>query len=264
MSLGRVQATIIVVSLLAFIMVLYSNWVTMNIFDHADRWDPLPENVQFAATLAHHSLERAVAGNEEIRLHKDIQGPLDEALDLCRDQLRARRRALGILKPVDDSEIKATVSALARELESLRDLLTQRFMEQATGSFDAQLEEACQKRLKAVLQLSQATRKSLAKIIGQERMVVSVIHTGNLVVLFGLFAGLIEFVLRQYRLNREMRLKQECQLALREPGWRAEIEDHRETATGLQFGEVCGRTQSRPGRRRTSTHLKQSQREIRG
>lgn len=42
----RVQGVIIAVSLLAFAMVLYSNWITLNMFKRSEDQDTLPETVQ--------------------------------------------------------------------------------------------------------------------------------------------------------------------------------------------------------------------------
>src|SRR4026209_1878382 len=123
----RVQGVIILVSFLAFLMVLYSNWVTVNMFKRSERWDPLPENTQFATTASRFALERAVGGGSSVQLPRDIQRPLDDAIAMCRVDSQARVHARDILTPVDDSTVKAAVGRLTQDVEKLREISGERF-----------------------------------------------------------------------------------------------------------------------------------------
>src|SRR5215204_4772086 len=89
-NFDRVQGVIILVSFLAFLMVLYSNWVTLNMFKRSERWDPLPEIVQGAVASSRSALERALGGDASVQWQRDVQKPVDDAIALSRANSRAR------------------------------------------------------------------------------------------------------------------------------------------------------------------------------
>src|SRR5688572_12487404 len=210
----RVQGVVILVSLLAFVMVLYTNWITLNMFKRSERWDPLPETVQYAITASRLALERHLAGDNNIQLQVHVLRSLDHALNLCRQSSHSRAGA-DLLKPVDDRTVQAAIGQLTRELEELRKISIERFTKGRIPSEEARIEAAYAKVHKEVLALSESARTSLVEIRNDEGLVLNAISLGSVVILFGLFAGLIEFVLRQHRVNKRLRMKQERQNAVR-------------------------------------------------
>jgi two-component system, cell cycle sensor histidine kinase and response regulator CckA len=211
----RVQGVIILVSFLAFLMVLYSNWVTLNMFKRSERWDPLPENTQFAITASRFALERSVGGDDSVQLPRDIQRPLDDAIAMCRVDAQTRGHARDVLTPVDDATVKAAVGRLTQDIEKLREIATERFNKRKDSRERHRLETTYLRAFKDVSSSAELARTCLVQLRNQERMVLNGISIGSVVILFGLFAGLIEFVLRQHRVNKLLRVKQERQTAVR-------------------------------------------------
>jgi two-component system cell cycle sensor histidine kinase/response regulator CckA len=211
----RVQGVIILVSFLAFIMVSYSNWVTLNMFKRSERLDTLPETIQNDFSLSKFALEKALAGDTSIQLHRDIQRPLDEALSQCHFNSQAHDDPGGLLKPVDDRSVKAAVLQLTLQLDTLRKLSMQRFTNRNDPLERSRLEISYVKAGKELSVIAQSARTSLVELRNHERMVVNAISIGSVVILFGLFAGLIEFVMRQHRINKLLRIKQERHTAVR-------------------------------------------------
>ena len=207
----RVQGVIILVSLLAFAMVLYSNWVTLSIFKHSERWDPVPEHVQSEVTVSRLSLERALGWDNGVNLQREILRPLERARNMCAQSIRGGDRSATLLKPIDERAVETAIIQVVAEIQKLEKLSTDRF-HQRTNSL---LQKAYTQALKDVDAYSQTARRSLVEIRNQERLVINAISWGSVVILFGLFAGLIEFVMRQHRVNKSLRLKQERQTALR-------------------------------------------------
>ena len=211
----RVQGVIVAVSLLAFVMVLYSNWITLNMFKRSESQDPLPETVQYAIIASQLALERSVAGETNYQLQAHVLRPLDRALLLCRQSSHSRAGGGDLLKPVDDRGVKAAIGKLTRELEELRKLSIERFSKVRVSPEADRIEKAYAKTHKEVTALSESTRTSLVEVKNEEQLVLNSISLGSLVILFGLFAGMIEFVLRQHKLNKRLRMKQERQNAVR-------------------------------------------------
>jgi two-component system, cell cycle sensor histidine kinase and response regulator CckA len=211
----RVQGVIILVSFLAFVMVLYSNWVTLNMFKRSERWDPLPETVQLAITSSRFALEKALGGDSSVQLQRDVQKPLDDAIAMSRANSHARGPDGELLKPVDDATVRAAIERLLRDLENLREITADRYNKRKESKERARLETAYLRVFKDVTSTSELARTCLVQLRNQERMVLNAISIGSVVILFGLFAGLIEFVLRQHRVNKKLRIKQERQTAVR-------------------------------------------------
>jgi two-component system cell cycle sensor histidine kinase/response regulator CckA len=210
----RVQLVIILVSFLAFLMVLYSNWVTLNMFKRSERWDPLPENTQFAINLSKFTLERAIEGDSSVQL-RDIQRPLDDAIAMCRVDTHARGNARDALTPVDDTTVRAAVARLTQDIEKLREISAERFAKRKDNKEKFRLEPIYTRAFKDVSGTAELARTCLVQLRNQERMVLNGISIGSIVILFGLFAGMIEFVLRQHKVNKLLRIKQERQTAVR-------------------------------------------------
>jgi PAS domain S-box-containing protein len=211
----RVQGVIILVSFLAFVMVSYSNWVTLNMFKRSEQWESLPETVQYTVAASKGALEKALAGDKSIQLHRDIERPLDDVLAECRRNSQSHADSGNLLKPVDDGSVKAAVLQLTRQLELLRKLSTERLAYQNDPEKRAHLEVSYARALRELSTLSDSARKHLVELRNHERMVVNLISLGSVVILFGLFAGLIEFVMRQHRINKLLRIKQERHTAVR-------------------------------------------------
>jgi PAS domain S-box-containing protein len=211
----RVQGVIILVSFLAFVMVSYSNWVNLHIFKRVERWDNLPETVQYALTASRLNLENALNGDTNVQLHRDILRPLEEARVQCSLNAQAHGDPSNLLQPVDDRSVNAAVLRLTTQLDTLAKLSTQRFNARKDTVERARLEAPYAKAVKEMATIAESARTSLVELRNHERMVVNAISVGSVVILFGLFAGLIEFVMRQHRINKLMRLKQERQTAVR-------------------------------------------------
>jgi PAS domain S-box-containing protein len=210
----RVQGVVILVSLLAFVMVLYSNWITLNMFKRSERWDPLPETVQYAITASRLALERSVSGDSSYQLQLHILRPLDQALQMCHQNSHSRAGG-DLLKPVDDRGVQAAIGQLTRELEALRKVSIERFTKGKLPAEAARIDAAYAKTFKEVTALSETARTSLVQVRNEERLVLNSISLGSVIILFGLFAGMIEFVLRQHKVNKRLRMKQERQNAVR-------------------------------------------------
>ena len=211
----RVQGVIILVSFLAFVMVSYSNWVNLHIFKRAERWDNLPETVQYTLTASRLHLENALNGDTNVQLHRDILRPLEEARVQCSLNAQAHGDPSNLLQPVDDRSVNAAVLRLTTQLDTLSKLSTERFNARNDPVGRARLEGPYIKAVKELATIAESARTSLVELRNHERMVVNAISVGSVVILFGLFAGLIEFVMRQHRINKLMRLKQERQTAVR-------------------------------------------------
>ena len=210
----RVQGVVILVSFLAFAMVLYTNWITVNMFKRAERWDPLPDKVQYNITASRRALERHLAGEETIQLQLHVLYYLDDALLMCRRSSQAGS-GRNLFKPIDDDSVTVAIGQLTRELEVLRTASIERFRKGKIPTETVRVEAAYTKAFKEVTALTESARTSLGEVRHEERVVLNTITLGSIVILFGLFGGLIEFVLRQHRISKQVRTKQERKNAVR-------------------------------------------------
>src|SRR5688572_25717844 len=168
----RVQGVIVAVSLLAFVMVLYSNWITLNMFKRSEGQDPLPETVQYAITASRLALERSVAGDRSYQLQTHILRYIDKALQMCRQSSQSRTGS-DLLKPVDDRGVKAAAGKLTRELEELRKLSIEWFTKGNGSPEGDRIEKAYIKTHKEVMALTESARTSLVEVRNEEALVLN-------------------------------------------------------------------------------------------